>query len=485
MVDVTKLRTDERYATLFPPLTADERKDLSDNIKQNGVLTDLIVKDPQDGTDTFIILAGHNRHGMAISHGIKQVPCKLAETVEEMVAALYDNALRRQMDSSTRKKMRSQMDLHIDEMYRERLIPEFFQKYESGEISLREAKLLTCVSYEDQRNLLAKLTVEKKVPLPTKEQEAELNNLKTAHNRTVADFEKQINTAKADLETERAAKKRLEEEKAKADKSLEKLKADNAKADAEVKRLNEEREAKKEELERAMATFKLEKDKLTKEARKAAEEEILNLQRVLDTNARNLREKLEDISQKKEEIRGLNEQIQGMEAKINMSRQAVEAYKRDFNALRDYYSGPGVISSHIVAMQQLAQTLINWAKQHRFSSRTIEQTEEEMAKLQRMLQNAVKQMTINVATLGEDNDNGVDILLDKKVEPVIKDLEQWHKENEEIIKKLRQSVDEAELNATMATFEARRKELQEANVLPEPAEAAEGEGKDAKVINIR
>ena len=100
-VDVSRIKVNEEYDKLFPPLSDAEYNELYDDIRRVGTIhTNLVLEDIGNGM--YNVLAGHTRLKIAKELGIPTVPCTVVETVNEKYSALFDNAARRQMREELR-----------------------------------------------------------------------------------------------------------------------------------------------------------------------------------------------------------------------------------------------------------------------------------------------------------------------------------------------------------------------------------------------
>ena len=129
-IKVTLLKERQEYKELFSPLLESEYADLRESIRNGGIVNDLIVGRDGDG---YVLLSGHHRKMVAEELGIDEVPCSLAETPEEIVEALFDNASRRQMTEAERKAKIQEKDGVQDRFFEERLIPEIYALYKEGD----------------------------------------------------------------------------------------------------------------------------------------------------------------------------------------------------------------------------------------------------------------------------------------------------------------------------------------------------------------
>ncbi len=471
MVDVTMLGVNEKYEALFDDLAPDEYSDLARSIRNNGVLNALTVEASESGNGIYTVLSGHTRLKIAKTCGIRQVPCQLAETVEERTTALYDNVLRRQLDKKKRKELSGKMDTTVDEMYENALIPELFEKYKAGSLSHREIRWLATASKEDQRAVAKKLAIEKKVPASNEEHNKKLAELEQAHAKTVKDLQDKITELKANLERESETKAKLDNEK----KDLEKKKKD---AEDSLKALQEQQAANKEKLEKAMKKYTADKETLTKEAAAEVEKQISEMEAAIERNAATIRIKVEEISQRDERIRALGMEKKGLETRINMMRQGAESLNSKYTNLYNKFSNPGILRAHVIAMQEAAKAALKWVKEHKVTQLTRERMDGELAQMRPLMEKISKEMEINLTTLPDAED--FDTAIDAEMVAANGILEEKRKEMEAIIKEVRQSADEASLNAIAEAIETKRREL------AEEATVAHSEGtKGKKVISLK
>jgi uncharacterized protein (DUF3084 family) len=468
MVDVTRLRLNEDYERLFDTLAPDEYDDLARSIRNNGVLNALTVEANGDGT--YTILSGCTRFKIANKHSIRQVPCQEAETVEERVTALYDNVLRRQLDSKKRKELSGKMDKAIDEMYQNALIPELFTKYKAGTLLCREARWLATASKEDQHAIANKLAIEKEVPASNEEYDKKIAELEQIHDKKVKDLQGKITELNTNLKKESEAKAKLENEK----KDLE---GEKREAEESLKTLQEQQAVSKEKLEKAMKKYTADKETMTKEAAAGVEKQISEMSAAIEQNAATIRVRQEEISQRDERIRALGVEKKGLETRINMMRQGVESLNNKYTNLYNKFSNPGILRAHVIAMQEAAKAILKWVKEHKVTQLTRERMEGELSQMRSLLEEISKEMEINLTALPGAED--FDTVIDTEMVTANGILEEKRKEMEAIIQEVRRSTNEENLKTITEAIEKKRRELEE------EAAVAHVESKGKKVINLK
>lgn len=70
----------------FKKYTQEKKDEMVESIKINGIIQDLIVRPLKNGK--YQILSGHNRKDCAIEAGLKEVPCKIIENMDDDDASL-------------------------------------------------------------------------------------------------------------------------------------------------------------------------------------------------------------------------------------------------------------------------------------------------------------------------------------------------------------------------------------------------------------
>ena len=151
MIPVNQLIVNPEYKNLFPPLADPDFDDLCRSVAEVGILCHLIVE--RTG-DRYTILSGHHRYEAAIRAKYGEVPCSIATTLEEKIAALFDNVHRRHLSPHDQERLR-QCEADWKRKALQRLIPELqaLIPYLPGEIKLT----LAAASPERQRAYLTEL----------------------------------------------------------------------------------------------------------------------------------------------------------------------------------------------------------------------------------------------------------------------------------------------------------------------------------------
>lgn len=151
MIPMTQLIVNREYKDIFPPLDERDFDDLCRSVAEVGILCHLIVE--RTG-DKYTILSGHHRYEAASKANFTEVPCTIATTVEEKIAALFDNNHRRHLSPQDRERLR-----HCEADWKRKalqsLIPELqpLIQYLPGEIKLT----LVAATPEQQRAYLTEL----------------------------------------------------------------------------------------------------------------------------------------------------------------------------------------------------------------------------------------------------------------------------------------------------------------------------------------
>ena len=155
------LQEREEYKELFAPLSESEFADLRESIREGGIVDPLIVD--RDGESFYLILAGHHRRMIAQELGLEVVPCQLAESVAEIMAALFNNTARRQMTEEERQEANRKQNHVEDRLYEEKLIPEIWERYKAGNVDREFVDNFVGKSSPAQQKMLAELSVERVV----------------------------------------------------------------------------------------------------------------------------------------------------------------------------------------------------------------------------------------------------------------------------------------------------------------------------------
>ena len=191
------LQEQEEYKELFAPLSESEYADLRESIREGGIVDPLIVD--RDGESFYVILAGRHRRMIAQELGLEEVPCQLAETVPEIMAALFNNTARRQMTEEERQEANRKQNHVEDRLYEEKLIPEIWERYKAGNVDREFVDNFVGKSAMAQEKMLAELCIERTV-VPKDVLERLEQRAKEIDEQRIA-YETQLGTLQAKLAT--------------------------------------------------------------------------------------------------------------------------------------------------------------------------------------------------------------------------------------------------------------------------------------------
>lgn len=243
-------------------------------------MNDLIVEKCSDG---YVVLSGHHRKTVAVELGIEEVPCSLAETPEEIVDTLFDNASRRQMTEAERKAKIQEKEEIQDRFFEERLIPEIYDLYKQGKIDRESIDEFLDTSPEVQKSILLCLSVER--PVVQKE-------ILQKHEQEIADIQDRFHESLAKelgkLQAAEAEKRRSEEAPMKNSEEL-----------AEIR----------ERAEKTLAKYEKNKEQITKEVKKEVEKELEDLKKERETREAAIKAKQDKIAELNGEIESFKNRI--------------------------------------------------------------------------------------------------------------------------------------------------------------------------------
>ena len=225
---------DKNPDNFLRPLSKKEYEDLKESIRRYGIRDPLIVAPKWDGR--YMIIAGNYRLDIAEDLKIELLPCIVVDETE-IEGALDTEIFRRHLTAEEREKYISIKEQKckeiIDKLFKERLIPEFYEKYKKGELDLGEAIQLSKIVIEKQAALV----------------------------QSGFDDGEELRDSEADSENDVSYYENIIEQKEEELKKKEK----------ELKELKEWKEKNEEKLESEIAKFKKMEDDATEKARKKVE----------------------------------------------------------------------------------------------------------------------------------------------------------------------------------------------------------------------
>jgi len=152
-VPIDRIIVDPEYANLYAPLPRAVYADLLESIRRVGILIAPIVKAAPDGL--YVMLSGHHRLKAALECGMTELKeVRIAETPEETVDTLLDNATRRQMTERDRRASMAQDQSLMETSLQKGLLPEYWERYGKDKRERDTAFLLATLGLEVQRKLL-------------------------------------------------------------------------------------------------------------------------------------------------------------------------------------------------------------------------------------------------------------------------------------------------------------------------------------------
>ena len=363
-IKVTLLKERQEYRDLFSPLTESEYTDLRGSIQKGGIVNDLIVEKSSDG---YVILSGHHRKTIAEELGIEQVPCSLAETPEEIVEALFDNASRRQMTEAERKAKIQEKEEIQDRFFEERLIPEIYDLYKQGKIDRESIDEFLDTSPEVQKSILLCLSVERPV-VP--------EELLEQHEHEIAAIQDQFQRS---LSVERGKLETAEAEKRKAEEALMK----NSEELVEIR----------ERAEKTLAKYEKNKEQITKEVKKEVEKELEDLKKERETREAAIKAKQDKIAELNGEIESFKNRIYGYESQVALWRHEIARVSELYNHNIAYYSNPALLEVQLQVISEYVESLVRFSECHKWdgeAARTVERYQKSIDDLLRKLVQRVK-----------------------------------------------------------------------------------------------
>lgn len=363
-VKVTLLKERQEYRDLFSPLTESEYTDLRRSIQKGGIVNDLIVEKSSDG---YVVLSGHHRKAIAVELGIEEVPCSLAETPEEIVEALFDNASRRQMTEAERKAKIQEKEEIQDRFFEERLIPEIYDLYKQGKIDRESIDEFLDTSPEVQKSILLCLSVERPV-VP--------EELLEQHEHEIAAIQGQFQRS---LSIERGKLETAEAEKWKAEEALRK----NSEELVEIR----------ERAEKTLAKYEKNKEQITKEVKKEVEKELEDLKKERETREAAIKAKQDKIAELNGEIESFKNRIYGYESQVALWRHEIARVSELYNHNIAYYSNPALLEVQLQVISEYVESLVRFSECHKWdgeAARTVERYQKSIDDLLRKLVQRVK-----------------------------------------------------------------------------------------------
>ena len=302
----------------------------------------------RDG-DGYVILSGHHRKMVAEELGIDEVPCSLAETPEEIVEALFDNASRRQMTEAERKAKIQEKEGVQDRFFEERLIPEIYALYKEGKIDRKSIDEFLNAPPEVQRSIFDCLSVEREV-VP--------EGLLEEHERTIAAIQDQFQDS---LSIERRKLEAAEVEKWKAEEAL--------------KKNSEELEKIRERAEDTLATYEKNREEITEEVTKEFENELKELVKERETREAAVKAKQDEIAELNGQIETLKNRVYGYEAQAALWRHEIARVTEKYDKDIAYYSNPALIEIQLQVISEFVESLVRFSECHKWdaeASKTVE-----------------------------------------------------------------------------------------------------------------
>jgi len=362
-IKVALLKERQEYKELFSPLSESEYADLRESVRSGGIVNDLIVERDGDG---YVILSGHHRKMVAEELGIEEAPCSLAETPEEIVEALFDNASRRQMTETERRAKIQEKDGAQDRFFEERLIPEIYALYREGKIDRKSIDEFLNASPEVQRSIFHCLSVEREV-VP--------EELLEKHEREIASIEAR---RQEDIEAERKKLAKAEEEKKKAEEALK----ENGKKLAEIK----------ERADNVLATYEKNKEEITEELTKEFESELAELAKERETREAAMKAKQDEIAELKGQIESLKNSVYGFESEASLWRHEVARVTEKYDKNIAYFSNPALIEIQLQVISEFAESLVRFSGCHKWDAAALETAVRYRKSIGDLLDKLVKQV---------------------------------------------------------------------------------------------
>jgi ParB-like chromosome segregation protein Spo0J len=374
-IKVSLLKERQEYKELFSPLSESEYEDLRQSIRKGGIVNDLIVERSAEG---YVVLSGHHRKAVAGELGIEEVPCSLAETPEEIVEALFDNASRRQMTEVERKAKIQEKEEVQDRFFEKHLIPEIYALYKEGKIDRKSIDEFLDADPEVQRSILQCLSIEREVVPDAllEEHEHEMASITRRYNEDIDAVRKELATAKAE-------KKKAQEALIENGKELEKI---------------------RERAEDTLARYRKSKEQITKEVEKEIEKEIEDLKKERETREAAMKVKQDEIDALNGKIKSLDATIYGYDAQVALWKHEVARMSETYNKSVAYYSNPALIEIQLQVISEFVESLVRFSECHKWdaeASKTVEKYRKSIGDLLEKLAGQVKAHQKEVVSLEE------------------------------------------------------------------------------------
>ena len=362
-IKVTLLKERQEYKELFSPLSDAEYADLRESIHNGGIVNDLIV---ERGADGYIILSGHHRKMIAEELGIEEVPCSLAETPEEMVEALFDNASRRQMPEAERRAKIEEKEEMQDRFLEERLIPEIYALYKEGKIDRKSIDEFLDASPDVQRSIFLCLSVERPV-VPEELLEQHEHEIAAIQDQ----FQQSLSVERGKLETAEAEKKKAEEA------------------------LRTNRQELKEIRERAeitLARYEKNKEQITKEVKREVEKELEDLKKERETREAAVKAKQDEIAALNGEIESFKNRIYGYDSQVALWRHEIARVSELYNHSIAYYSNPALLEVQLQVISEYVESLVRFSECHKWDAEGLRTVEKYHKSIEDLLQKLVQRV---------------------------------------------------------------------------------------------
>ena len=364
-VKVNLLQERQKFQDFFRPLTQFEYADLRENIRDAGILNPLIVK--KNGDNGFVILSGHHRKKIAEEIGLEEVPCSLAETAKEMVQALLENAIRRQMTEAERKKKLALKGELQDWLCEDGLIPEVYALYKEGKIDKALLDDFLDMGVEHQRGILHDCCIERTV-VP----DEVLEELK----KRADEIEDQ--RFRYGLEVGR-----LTEELARAE-------GEQTKAQEELKQQKQKLEEIKEKVKELFAQYSKTKEEVTVEVRQEYAKQLSEAEQEREKREAVVKDKDRDIGDLKAQIQSWKNLKAGLESTVGLWRHEIARVAEQYNHTVDHYSSPAVMEGELRFCLSRVQSLIDWSKEHLWDPRALPILEQHDKAIRESLQTLIR-----------------------------------------------------------------------------------------------
>jgi ParB-like chromosome segregation protein Spo0J len=345
-VKLDQLQERQKFQEFFRPLTKSEYADLRENIREAGILNPLIIK--RNGDHGFVILSGHHRKKIAEEIGLEEVPCSLAETTKEMVQALMENAIRRQMKETERKKQLARKRELQDCLCEDGLIPEVYALYKEDKIDKALLDDFLDMGVEHQRRILRDCSIERIVVPQDVQDELE---------RRAEEIEEQKNHHALEIG-------RLEEKLALAE-------TDKTKAEEQLKEQKKTLEEIKEKVKAVFEKYDRTKEEVAVEVRREYEEQLADAEKEREKREAVVKEKDRDIGELKEQIDSWKARKEGVEAAIGLWRHEIARTAQQYNDAVDHYSSPTIMQCELRFCLERVQSLIEWSKEQVWDPRAL------------------------------------------------------------------------------------------------------------------